>query len=113
MNQLFKSLFLLALTAITIFLCQKFPNAATDPKTGLELILPAEIPGHASFDREISDLEKEWLPSDTGRSVEFLRLLFSAAVISAPSIAQKFASSHKGGRLKIRRSKRLKSMEEP
>ena len=66
MNQIFRCLIVVALTVVTVFLCYKFPNAATDPQTGLTLILPEEIPNHMSFDREVSELEKEWLPSDTG-----------------------------------------------
>ncbi len=66
MNQIFRCLIVVTLTVVTVFLCYKFPNAATDPQTGLTLILPEEIPNHASYDREVSEVEKEWLPSDTG-----------------------------------------------
>lgn len=60
-----KSLFILALTGITAWLCHMFPNAATDPKTGMVMILPEVILNHNSYDREISEEEKHWLPSDT------------------------------------------------
>jgi len=66
MTYIFKNLLVVILTVITVFLCYKFPNAATDSRTGLELVLPESIPHHISYEREISDLEKKWLPSDTG-----------------------------------------------
>jgi len=66
-RDLIKSFVILALTLVTVFLCHKFPNAAaTDMQTGLVLALPKEIPGHLAYDREVSPLEKKWLPADTG-----------------------------------------------
>ena len=66
MKQIIKSVVVVVLVAVTAGLCYKFPNAATDPSTGLELVLPETLPGHAFYDREVSALERKWLPSDTG-----------------------------------------------
>jgi len=66
MKAMLKSVLVLVLTGVTILLCYLFPNAATDSQTGMELVLPKVIPGHLAYDREVSELEKEWLPADTG-----------------------------------------------
>lgn len=54
------------LAGITVGLCMLFPNAATDPQTGMVLRLPDRIPGYASFEPPVSPQEKKWLPPDTG-----------------------------------------------
>lgn len=61
-----KSILLIFFTISTVFLCYKFPNAATDPKTGLELNLPRNIVGYNVVEREPTAEELHWLPSDTG-----------------------------------------------
>ncbi|NIP94892.1 MAG: exosortase-associated EpsI family protein, partial [Akkermansiaceae bacterium] len=43
-----------------------FPNAATDPQTGMRLRLPESIPGYQSRRIEPRKLELKWLPPDTG-----------------------------------------------
>ena len=60
-----KSALIVFLTGVTVWLCQEFPNAATDPQSGMVMKLPKEIPGHVGFSREVSEEEKVWLPSDT------------------------------------------------
>ena len=56
----------LALAGVTVGLCVAFPNAATDPETGMVMRLPDRIPGCAAYEPPVSDEEKKWLPGDTG-----------------------------------------------
>ncbi len=55
----------LLLVISTVVLCSVFPNAATNPESGLVLWLPEEIEGCTSEERELSDAEKDILPPDT------------------------------------------------
>lgn len=61
-----KTVTMTALLVLTLVLCQLFPNAATDPQTGMLLALPDEMKGHHVQVIQPSDDEKEWLPEDTG-----------------------------------------------
>ena len=63
---MYRSLFTVFLTAITVWLCTKYPNAAVDSQTGMIMALPDEIPNHKAYPLEISEQERFWLPSDTG-----------------------------------------------
>ncbi len=60
-----KSTLIVFLTGVTVWLCQTFPNAATDMQSGMIMNLPKELPGYTAFDRHVSEEEKAWLPSDT------------------------------------------------
>lgn len=60
-----KSALIVFLTGVTVWLCQMFPNAATDPQTGMVMKLPDQIPNHVAFSRDVSEEERVWLPSDT------------------------------------------------
>lgn len=62
---MFRSFLVVGLTGLTVLLCSMFPNAATDPQTGMVMKLPDEIPGHVGVVREVSEEERVWLPSDT------------------------------------------------
>ncbi len=61
-----KSALVLLLAGTTIGLCMAFPNAATDPATGMVMELPDRIPGCGTYEPPVSDEEKKWLPGDTG-----------------------------------------------
>lgn len=63
---LWKCITLAALMGATLAMCWAFPNAATDPQTGMVLELPETIPGHTGHHREPGEKELEWLPEDTG-----------------------------------------------
>ena len=84
-----------ALVALTVTLCDLFPNAATDPETGMVMKLPESIPGHQSISWPISEEEEKWLPADTGylkmgyfpkdalsREDAFQRGLFATLILS-------------------------------
>lgn len=60
-----KGALIACLTGITVWLCQAFPNAAENSEPGLIMKLPEEVPGYIGFTREVSEVEKKWLPSDT------------------------------------------------
>ncbi len=62
-----KLLFFVGIAAVTCFLCFKFPNAATDPESGMvdRLPLPSQLQNYQGVERKVSELEKEWLPPDT------------------------------------------------
>ncbi len=55
----------LILVSVAITLCNLFPNAATNPESGLVLWLPEKISGGYSELREMSDVEEKILPTDT------------------------------------------------
>lgn len=61
----FRLAFFVGLVAVTVGLCQMFPNAALDPESGVVLELPQVIPGYTSREVEMSDAEKYWLPPET------------------------------------------------
>lgn len=61
-----KCYLLFGLMLVTLGLCKVFPNAASDPQTGMWLRLPESIPGYHRQDREPEEKELEWLPKDTG-----------------------------------------------
>ena len=56
---------LVVLAAATIALCHLFPNAATNPETGMVMVLPDSIPGSVGFEIPMGKQEKELLPEDT------------------------------------------------
>ena len=61
-----QSVVLIGLMLATLALCRVFPNAATDPQTGMWLRLPESIPGYESRRMEPEKMELKWLPPDTG-----------------------------------------------
>lgn len=61
----FRLAFFVGLSAVTVGLCQMFPNAALDPESGVMLQLPEVIPGFTSEKVDMSDAEKYWLPPET------------------------------------------------
>lgn len=63
---IWKSALVLVLAGTTIGLCVAFPNAATDPETGMVMSLPDRIAGCSTYEPPVSDEEKKWLPADTG-----------------------------------------------
>lgn len=62
---IFRTLFFLILAGVTLTLCHVFPNAATNPESGVLMRLPDNIPGYTGELIPMSELEKEWLPADT------------------------------------------------
>lgn len=61
-----KCVILCGLMLATVGLCRVFPNAATDPQTGMLLQLPEDVPGYHVGVIEPSKKELKWLPEDTG-----------------------------------------------
>lgn len=60
-----RAIVFVGLGAATILLCHIFPNAATNPETGMVMWLPESIPGSDGREIPISEEEKKNLPSDT------------------------------------------------
>ena len=61
-----RSAIVVILATTTVVLCNAFPNAATNPQTGMDLVLPEEIPGFVTEEIKPGEKELYWLPEDTG-----------------------------------------------
>ncbi len=64
-DSIIRAVVLLVLTGSVVALCAAFPNAATDPRTGMVLRLPNAKEGYAVFESEASEEELRVLPKDT------------------------------------------------
>lgn len=54
-----------AMVAVTVFCCYFFSNPATDPRAGIVVWLPDEVPGYQVETGTMDDMERKWLPIDT------------------------------------------------
>lgn len=60
-----RTIIFVLMAVATVGLCAVFPNAATNPESGLVIWLPAEYNGLEGTKEEMSEQEVQWLPKDT------------------------------------------------
>ena len=65
MNLLFRTIVFVAMAVVTIGGCFLFSSPSTNPKAGVVVWLPEEIPGYISEETVMSLEEKKWLPEGT------------------------------------------------
>ena len=63
------------LAIVTVLLCRFFPNAATNPESGLVIYLPEEYEGMKGEKQAMTDEEILWLPEDTTK----LKMVYKSA----------------------------------
>jgi len=53
------------MAAVTVFCCYFFSNPSTDPRAGVVVWLPDQVPGYKVDGGTMGEMERKWLPIDT------------------------------------------------
>jgi len=82
-DAIIRSAVLVILASVTVTMCLAFPNAASDPRTGMVMRLPEYKVGHHVMKVGVTEEEKVWLPPDT----EILKRAYIPRGVGSPEEA--------------------------